>query len=90
MVHIIFIIIYLFVFSDRKDRLLALQAAQIANVGELQKKIQQKQENSTRRHEESIELIRQRATEIGTPRLTPYQINKLCSVCNVLVGEIEF
>lgn len=65
---------------------MALQAAQIANAEELQKKIQQKQENSARRHEERIELIRQRAIEIGTPRLTPYQVNKLCSICNVLVS----
>ncbi|XP_065216012.1 S phase cyclin A-associated protein in the endoplasmic reticulum [Planococcus citri] len=75
---------------DREDRLLALQAAQIANAEELQKKIQQKQENSARRHEENIELIRQKAIEIGTPRLTPYQINKLCSVCNVVIDSEVF
>lgn len=79
-------VILLALFRDREDRLLALQAAQIANAEELQKKIQQKQENSARRHEENIELIRQKAIEIGTPRLTPYQINKLCTVCNVVVS----
>lgn len=78
----------MFSHRDREDRLLALQAAQIANTEELQKKIQQKQEDSARRHEESIELIRQRAIVIGTPRLTPYQVNKLCSVCNVVVSNL--
>ncbi|KAG0695245.1 S phase cyclin A-associated protein in the endoplasmic reticulum [Chionoecetes opilio] len=66
---------------DREERLCALQ--------------QQKQEESARRHEENIELIRQRALEStimkysrgcdDAPRLIRYETKKLCTLCNSLI-----
>ncbi|XP_063880487.1 S phase cyclin A-associated protein in the endoplasmic reticulum-like isoform X3 [Scylla paramamosain] len=80
---------------DREERLTALQQAQQAKETELVKKIQQKQEESARRHEENIELIRQRALESSimkysrgcddAPRLIRYETKKLCTLCNSLI-----
>ncbi|XP_031637868.1 S phase cyclin A-associated protein in the endoplasmic reticulum-like [Contarinia nasturtii] len=50
---------------DREERLLALQAQQQQTTEELQRKIIQKQQESARRHEETIEHIRQRALELS-------------------------
>lgn len=87
-----------FFFRNFEERLQALQAAHSAHSEELQKKIQQKQEDSARRHEENIEQIRQRALETAAlrgassndeaPRLAPYDTKKLCLACNVLVSNI--
>lgn len=82
---------------EREQRLTALNAAQLATAEELQKKIQLKQEESARRHEENIEQIRLKAFELSVrkcssnnddaPHHQPYETKKICSLCNVLIGS---
>uniref|UniRef100_A0A1E1XCA7 U1-type domain-containing protein n=1 Tax=Amblyomma aureolatum TaxID=187763 RepID=A0A1E1XCA7_9ACAR len=82
---------------EREQRLTALTAAQLATAEELQKKIQLKQEESARRHEENIEQIRLKAFELSVrkcssnnddaPHHQPYDTKKICSLCNVLIGS---
>lgn len=82
---------------EREQRLSALTAAQLATAEELQKKIQLKQEESARRHEENMEQIRHKAFELSVrkcssntddaPRLVPYETKKICSLCNVIIGS---
>ncbi|CAL1531856.1 unnamed protein product [Lymnaea stagnalis] len=82
--------------KEREERIAALNAMQEAQKQELQKKIQQKQDETTQRHEEHLQQIRGRAFEMSVmrhstedhndaPKLTPYDRNKLCSICNVLI-----
>ncbi|XP_043226273.1 S phase cyclin A-associated protein in the endoplasmic reticulum-like isoform X2 [Amphibalanus amphitrite] len=83
---------------DRDERRSALHAAQQANTEELQRRIQQKQEESARRHEENMVQIRQRALELSVrsaaaggddtaAQLAPYDTKKMCTLCNVLIGS---
>lgn len=82
--------------KDREERMAALSAQQQAQKEELQKKIQQKQDETTQRHEEYLQQIREKAFEMSilrhstedhndAPEPTPYDKNKLCVICNVLI-----
>ncbi|XP_058854826.1 S phase cyclin A-associated protein in the endoplasmic reticulum-like isoform X1 [Acipenser ruthenus] len=79
---------------DREERLAALSAAQQEAMEELQKKIQQKHDESSRRHMEQIEQRKEKAAELSSgrhantdyaPKLTPYERKKQCSLCNVTI-----
>ncbi|KAL5005177.1 hypothetical protein ScPMuIL_018633 [Solemya velum] len=82
--------------KDREERIAALNAQHEANKKELQKKIQQKQSESTQRHKEALQQIREKAFEMSVlrhstedhndaPLRTPYDTQKLCTICNVLI-----
>ncbi|KAG5839667.1 hypothetical protein ANANG_G00207370 [Anguilla anguilla] len=79
---------------DREERLAALSAAQQEAMEELQKKIQMKHDESSRRHMEQIEQRKEKAAELSSgrhantdyaPKLTPYERKKQCSLCNVTI-----
>lgn len=79
---------------DREERLAALSAAQQEAMEELQKKIQMKHDESSRRHMEQIEQRKEKAAELSsgrhattdyTPKLTPYERKKQCSLCGVVI-----
>ncbi|XP_067091368.1 S phase cyclin A-associated protein in the endoplasmic reticulum isoform X2 [Osmerus mordax] len=79
---------------DREERLAALSAAQQEAMEELQKKIQMKHDESSRRHMEQIEQRKEKAAELSSgrhantdyaPKLTPYERKKHCSLCNVVI-----
>ncbi|XP_071964782.1 S phase cyclin A-associated protein in the endoplasmic reticulum-like isoform X2 [Antedon mediterranea] len=78
---------------DRVQRLSALTAAQLAKEEEIQKKIQQKQDESSRRHTEHLEQKREKAVELSmlrhyrttdlAPQQKPYEKKKICTLCNM-------
>ncbi|XP_053740634.1 S phase cyclin A-associated protein in the endoplasmic reticulum isoform X2 [Synchiropus splendidus] len=79
---------------DREERLAALSAAQQEAMEELQKKIQLKHDESSRRHMEQIEQRKEKAAEFSSgrhantdyaPKLTPYERKKQCSLCGVVI-----
>uniref|UniRef100_A0A4W4GBH6 U1-type domain-containing protein n=1 Tax=Electrophorus electricus TaxID=8005 RepID=A0A4W4GBH6_ELEEL len=79
---------------DREERLAALSAAQQEAMEELQKKIQLKHDESSRRHMEQIEQRKGKAAELSSgrhantdyaPKLTPYERKKQCSLCSVVI-----
>lgn len=85
--------------SKREMKLSAMSAAQAATVEQLQRRIQERQEAYEKRKQENMDLIRQRAFELSvrrcsesphddhTPRPTPYETRRMCSVCRVLIGS---
>ncbi|XP_077373045.1 S phase cyclin A-associated protein in the endoplasmic reticulum isoform X5 [Festucalex cinctus] len=79
---------------DREERLAALSAAQQEAMEELQKKIQMKHDESSRRHMEQMEQRKGKAAELSSgrhantdyaPKLTPYERKKQCSLCAVVI-----
>ncbi|XP_077451667.1 S phase cyclin A-associated protein in the endoplasmic reticulum isoform X4 [Stigmatopora argus] len=79
---------------DREERLAALSAAQQEAMEELQKKIQMKHDESSRRHMEQMEQRKEKAAELSSgrhantdyaPKLTPYERKKQCSLCSVVI-----
>lgn len=79
---------------DREERISALNAAKQQEKEELQKKIQQKQEDTARRHEENMEQIRQKAIELSVPRSqedsTVPAVVRVCTLCKVSVSLKKF
>ncbi|XP_038079057.1 S phase cyclin A-associated protein in the endoplasmic reticulum-like isoform X2 [Patiria miniata] len=81
--------------KEREQRLSALNAAQQAKEEEIQKKIQQKHDETTRRHNQQIEQKREKAIELSmlkhyrttdvAPHHNPYEIKKMCTLCSVLI-----
>lgn len=82
---------------EREQKLSAINAAHLANVEELQKKIHHKLEEGRRRHTKNMEQVRQKAFELsvrrctgtceGAPGAVPYETQKICSLCKVLIGS---
>ncbi|XP_050432795.1 S phase cyclin A-associated protein in the endoplasmic reticulum [Adelges cooleyi] len=73
--------------KERENKLTALYAAQMASTEELQKKIQQKQKESAKRHEQNIEHIRQRALELGVQK-NDIDLDKYCTPCEIIFETV--
>uniref|UniRef100_A0A2H8U144 S phase cyclin A-associated protein in the endoplasmic reticulum n=1 Tax=Melanaphis sacchari TaxID=742174 RepID=A0A2H8U144_9HEMI len=73
--------------KERENKLTALYAAQSASAEELQKKIQQKQKESAKRHEQNIEHIRQRALELGVQK-NDIDVDRYCPSCEILFESV--
>ncbi|XP_078316158.1 S phase cyclin A-associated protein in the endoplasmic reticulum-like isoform X2 [Crassostrea virginica] len=81
---------------EREERLAVLNAQHQLHIQELQKKIQQKQDETSQRHQENLQQIREKAFEMSilkhsteehneAPNVVPYDHKKLCTICNVLI-----
>ncbi|XP_048584169.1 S phase cyclin A-associated protein in the endoplasmic reticulum isoform X2 [Nematostella vectensis] len=82
---------------EREMRIAAKNEALRTAVEQLQLKIQQKQTDSTRRHEQQLEQVKEKAaagvsrhpTLEEVPNVTPYDTKKICTICNVeIVSEV--
>ncbi|KAL3866999.1 hypothetical protein ACJMK2_044240 [Sinanodonta woodiana] len=81
---------------EREERLAALSAQHEQHIQELQRKIQQKQDESTQRYHDMLQQIREKAFEMSVlrhstedhneaPKITPYDHQKMCTICNALI-----
>ncbi|CAG2113117.1 unnamed protein product, partial [Medioppia subpectinata] len=86
---------------ERQSRQSAMNALYAQKTEELQKKIQQKYDESARRHEETLTQIRQKALELSVrksstvgnddaPVCEPYDTCKLCQLCQVIIKSEVF
>lgn len=81
---------------EREMRLAARNEALQTATEQLQLKIQQKQAETTRRHEQVLEQVKEKAagvsrhsTQDEVPAVTPYDKKKMCTLCNVeIVSEV--
>ncbi|XP_046858949.1 S phase cyclin A-associated protein in the endoplasmic reticulum-like isoform X2 [Xenia sp. Carnegie-2017] len=81
---------------EREQRLAARNEALQTAVEQLQLKIKQKQQESTKRHEQILELVKEKAagasrhsTQDDLPAVTPYERKKICTLCNVqIISEV--
>uniref|UniRef100_A0A914UM16 Uncharacterized protein n=1 Tax=Plectus sambesii TaxID=2011161 RepID=A0A914UM16_9BILA len=86
---------------QHQERIADIKAAEHAESEKLKRKIQQKIVESSRRHEESLELVKQKAVELCSPRPTDswvaladwnappkpdhYELPKACAVCKIQI-----
>ncbi|XP_078369284.1 S phase cyclin A-associated protein in the endoplasmic reticulum-like isoform X2 [Oculina patagonica] len=81
---------------EREMRIAARNEALQTATEQLQLKIQQKQAETTRRHEQVLEQVKEKAagvsrhsTQDEVPAVTPYDRKKMCTLCNVeIVSEV--